>query len=394
LKTVAFVPARCGSKSIHFKNIKDFCGMPLIYWCLKALSDSKEVDEIFVATDCREIEDVVNNLELSKVKVYRRSAKNSADESSTEAVILEFLEVHHTEILKEDLFILSQLTNPFTTSTDYDIAINSLKKSDSDSLLSGALLKRFFWNNTGKPYNYDFMHRPRRQDFEGVILENGAFYVNNVENIKKYGNRLSGNIQIHEMPEYSQTELDEPHDWLIAEALFKHYHQKELIESQNKNIKNIKIVISDVDGVLTDAGMYYSESGEELKKFNTRDGMGFEILRNAGFKTGIITSENTAIVSNRAKKLKVDYLYQGKKEGGKLAAILEICEKENISLNQVAYIGDDINCLNALEAVGLAACPSDAALPIKKLIKAIKLETKGGDGVFREFAELILKECL
>lgn len=365
--------------------------MPLIYWCLKALSDSNEVDEIFVATDCIEIEEVVDNLELSKVKVYRRSAKNAADESSTEAVILEFLKAYHTEILQEDLFILSQLTNPFTTSTDYNIAINTLKKSDSDSLLSGALLKRFFWNNTGEPYNYDYMSRPRRQDFEGVILENGAFYINNVANIKKYSNRLSGKIKIHEMSEYTQTEIDEPHDWLIAEALFKHFHQKELSEIIKKNIK---VVISDVDGVLTDAGMYYSESGEELKKFNTRDGMGFEILRNAGFKTGIITSENTAIVSNRAKKLKVDYLYQGKKEGGKLAAILEICGKENISLNQVAYIGDDINCLNALEAVGLAACPSDAALPIKKLTKTIKLETKGGDGVFREFAELILKECL
>lgn len=392
MKTLALVPARCGSKSISFKNIRDFCGKPLIYWCLKSLSESSRIDEIYVATDCMEIEDIVNGFGLEKVHVYRRSSKNSADESSTESVMLEFIYSNAIKTKDSDLLILSQLTNPFTKSLDYDLAIQSLIESDADSILSGALIKRFFWDKTGKPYNYDYKNRPRRQDFDGVILENGAFYINSIENIKKYENRLSGKIRIHEMPEHSQIELDEPHDWLIAESLFKHFHSKNI--NITKDIyQKIKIVISDVDGVLTDAGMYYSESGDELKKFNTRDGMGFELLRNAGFKTGIITSENTTIVSNRAKKLKVDYLYQGKKEGGKLAVILEICKKENITLNEVAYIGDDINCLNAMESVGLAACPSDASLNIKNLSKTIKLETKGGYGVFREFAELILKEC-
>lgn len=154
--------------------------------------------------------------------------------------------------------------------------------------------------------------------------------------------------------------------------------------------ETIKIFLSDIDGVLTDGGMYYSENGDELKKFNTRDGMGFELLRNAGIKTGIITTENTKIAERRAAKLKVDYLYQGKKHGGKLAAAMEICEKENITLRNVAYIGDDINCIELLKAVGLPACPADAMQVVKNVENINVLQLKGGEGVVREFAELIL----
>ena len=153
---------------------------------------------------------------------------------------------------------------------------------------------------------------------------------------------------------------------------------------------NIKVFLTDVDGVMTDGGMYYSENGEELKKFNTRDGMAFELLRNAGIKTGIITSENTKIVANRAAKIKADFLYQGKKEGGKLAAAQEICNSQGISLENVAYIGDDINCISLLQNVGIAACPSDAVDAVKAIPRIIILKKRGGEGCVREFAEIIL----
>jgi N-acylneuraminate cytidylyltransferase len=119
--------------------------------------------------------------------------------------------------------------------------------------------------------------------------------------------------------------------------------------------KDIKLVVTDVDGVLTDAGMYYSNTGEELKKFNTHDGMAFSLLKKKGFLTGIVTSEVTQLVENRAKKLNVDFLFQGKKHFGKKESVQLMCEKENLTLEQVAYIGDDINCLELLSSVGLAA---------------------------------------
>lgn len=152
----------------------------------------------------------------------------------------------------------------------------------------------------------------------------------------------------------------------------------------------IKLFLSDVDGVLTDAGMYYTEQGDELKKFNTHDGMGFNLLQKAGIKTGFITTESTMMVARRAQKLKIDHLYQGRGFGGKLAAALEICKLENTSLEETAYIGDDVNCLELLSAVGLAACPADATAKVKAVHGIHILTTKGGEGAAREFIDMIL----
>ena len=154
--------------------------------------------------------------------------------------------------------------------------------------------------------------------------------------------------------------------------------------------KPIKLFLSDVDGVLTDGGMYYTEQGDELKKFNTRDGMGFQLLREAGIKTGIITSEDTQLVERRGRKLKVDFLYQGKRDGGKLEVAQLICEELGIGLDEVSYIGDDINCVPLLSAVGLPACPADAMLAVRRLPNIRRMEGAGGSGVVRELAEYIL----
>ena len=145
-----------------------------------------------------------------------------------------------------------------------------------------------------------------------------------------------------------------------------------------------------MDGTLTDGGMYYSENGDELKKFNTRDGMGFQLLREAGIKTGIITSEVTKIVENRAKKLKVDFLYQGKRDGGKLAVAKEICERLGITLDEVAYIGDDVNCVDLLTAVGMKACPVDACEEVKAIAGIHVMTKKGGEGCVRDIVEFLL----
>ena len=155
-------------------------------------------------------------------------------------------------------------------------------------------------------------------------------------------------------------------------------------------ISKIKLLVSDVDGVLTDAGMYYDNKGNELKKFNTHDGMSFKLLREKGIKSAIITSEETNIVKIRSKKLNVDYLYQSVSGNNKLDVIKQICIKENIQLSEVAYIGDDINDLEALSVVGFAACPINATQSIKNIENIIHLKKSGGDGAVREFVEIIL----
>ncbi|AXT57342.1 acylneuraminate cytidylyltransferase [Aquimarina sp. AD1] len=386
MKTIAFIPVRGGSKSIPLKNIKEFCGKPLVYWTIKAAVETKSIDEVIIATDHEQIETEVNSFGFNKVSVYRRNSSNAQDSSSTESVILEYLEVR--ELDKKDAFVLIQATSPLLSAKDLTAGIKMFDKQEYDSVLSCVLSKRFFWKGNGDPINYDPYSRPRRQDFEGIYMENGAFYINTVGKIKESSNRLSGNIGICLMPEYTDVELDEEDDWQRAEILMKKY----ILSEQTK--KKITLFISDIDGVLTDAGMYYSENGDELKKFNTHDGMAFQLIRESGVKTAIITSENTELVKRRADKLKVDYLYQGKRDGGKLSAALEICEKEGVTIEDVAYIGDDINCFELLSAVGLAACPSNALRKIRNIPGIIKLSRKGGEGVVREFYEEVLAKIL
>ncbi len=380
-KVVAFIPVRGGSKSIPLKNIKEFCGEPLVSWSIKSLAAVGSIDNIVVATDSGLIEEIVNALEIDTLSIFHRSSKNASDTASTESVILEYLQSEYLD--DDDIFILVQATSPLTESSHFKEGLEMLLEDKYDSIISCVRSHRFFWNPDGTPLNYDYCSRPRRQDFPGIYMENGAFYINRVGNIKKTGNRLSGKIGIYEMPEYTAMELDESDDWTIMESLMYRYVLK-----GSKNISsNIKLLLSDVDGVLTDSGMYYSGNGEELKKFNTRDGMAFQLLREKGILTGIVTSENTPIVERRAKKMKLDFLVQGQGFEGKLKAVEALCTSNGITLDSVAYIGDDINCKALLEKVGFAFCPSDAVCPIKEIPGITVLRNKGGAGVVREIVD-------
>ncbi|OYT15591.1 MAG: acylneuraminate cytidylyltransferase [Bacteroidetes bacterium 4572_77] len=152
---------------------------------------------------------------------------------------------------------------------------------------------------------------------------------------------------------------------------------------------DIKLVLTDIDGVWTDGGMYYDNSGNEWKKFNTSDSAGVLFLKANNIPLGILTGETTNIVSRRAEKLKIDYVFQG--ATNKLKIAKSLCEELNISLKQVAYIGDDINDIILLREVGFAACPSNAAKEVKELVH-YKTNKRGGDGAFREFTEVLLNK--
>ena len=382
MKTIAFIYVSGGSRSISLKNIKLFCGKPLIFWSIDSLNSAKEIDEIIVATDSDEIKKVVNSFGYKKVSIFHRSNQNAIDTALTEDVMLEYLE--QSALDKEDIFILVQANYPLTESKHFTEALSIYQTKEYDSLLTCVRNYRFYWKEDGSPINYDYNNRPEIQSFNGCLMENGAFYINRVKNIKKHKNRLSGTIGIYEMPEYTGFEIDKPENLIILENLMR----KNVLSKKVKS--KVKLFLCDVDGVMTDAGMYYSENGDEMKKFNAHDGMAMQLLRSAGIKTGIITSENSKVVVNRAKKIGVDYLYQGKKAEGKLAAALEICEKEKISLEEIVYIGDDINCFELLSNVGYAYCPADAVETVKNIQGITILQTNGGNGAIRELADMLL----
>jgi len=155
----------------------------------------------------------------------------------------------------------------------------------------------------------------------------------------------------------------------------------------HEKLQAIELLVMDVDGTLTDGAMYFSGSGEELKRFSTRDGMGINLLQLAGIDTAIMTSESSPIVTARATKLKIKYVVLGSKN--KYRALMDLAEKLGLPLKKIAYIGDDVNDIPPFKLAGVKACPADSVLQIKELADYICTAT-GGNGAVREFADLIL----
>ncbi len=159
------------------------------------------------------------------------------------------------------------------------------------------------------------------------------------------------------------------------------------MNSLRNKLKKIKIVVTDVDGVLTDGGLYYNTDGLVMKKFNVKDGIATRRLRENGFECGIISSDGSEIIEERNQRLKMDFLVTG--IWNKLEKLKEICTEKNIDLENVAYLGDDINDLEILGSVGFSASPNDAVDSVIEVVDYV-CKRKGGDGAFREFAELII----
>jgi len=375
---VALVPLRGGSKSIPGKNIKSIAGRPLCTWVLGAACEAVGTKNVYVSTDSIEIAEVVKSVQPG-VNIVERPAELASDTASTESVML-----HFAELVEFNTLITLQATSPLTTADDIKKALDLFNTRKYDSLLTGVRTKRFFWTIDGNPVNYDPLNRPLRQNFGGWTMENGAFYITKREILEKYRCRLGGSTGVYEMAAETAVEIDEPEDWLEVERLLN----KRTRRAAGALLKGIKLLAIDVDGTLTDGGMYYSAQGEELKKFNTRDGQGLELLRNSGIEVAIITKENSPIARARAEKLKIDKCHIGITD--KINCLKALCSDMKIGLADVAYIGDDVSDLECMKAAGFAACPSDAIETIRNVSHYICVHP-GGSGAVREVCEMLIQ---
>lgn len=390
---VAFIPVRGGSKSIPLKNIKPMCGKPLVYWTVAAACGCAKIDKVYVATDSEKIRETLlgvkqqeENETFQKLEVIGRSAESASDTASTEFAMLEFANEHAF-----DHIVLIQATSPLLTAEDLDRGFALYEEEDTDSVLSVVRQKRFNWNvaedGTAQALNYDYFHRPRRQEFDGYCVENGAFYITSKEHLCETGNRISGKVKAVEMSEDTFFEIDEPSDWQIIEKMLERRLRVAQEKTGQDAKKTIKMFLTDCDGCLTDGGMYYSENGDELKKFSTLDGLGMRLMREKGILCGIVTGENTKLVARRAEKLHLDILKMGIKD--KLSVVKELCGQYGISLQEVAYVGDDINDKELLEAVGFSASVPGAMDEVKAIVDYVT-KRQGGSGAVREVIECIL----
>lgn len=214
MKTVAFIPLRGGSKSIPLKNIKELWGKPLCYWTISEASKCDFIEKVFVATDDERIKFCVEKFGIKKVQVISRSAQTATDTASSESALIEFCQNYDFE----NVYFI-QATSPFLKSEDLKKANEVYQSETPDSMLSVARKKQFLWNIDGTPMNYNPQKRPRRQDWDGYFIENGAFYFSSKQAILNSKCRISGKIKPIEMEENSLFEIDEPKDFEFFERL-------------------------------------------------------------------------------------------------------------------------------------------------------------------------------
>jgi N-acylneuraminate cytidylyltransferase len=376
---IAVLPLRKGSKGIPGKNKKKMLGRPLFSWALGAAIFSN-LDTIYVYTDDEEIITYIQKEYgwCAKVKTVIREVSTAIDTSSTEEAMLAF-----TSQLKEDYSVLCllQATSPMTSSEDINAVLEKID-NQNDSALTVVKTHRFTWNADGTPQNYDPFNRPRRQDFEGLLVENGAVYATTKTAFLQSKNRVSGIIGLVEMDEASYTEIDSLTDWDIVEQLLASRFQKAKVQSK------IQYLVLDVDGVFTDGSVFFSAEGEMLKRFDMRDGMGLEILRQNNVEVVVMTSENSALVGQRMKKLQIKSVFLGVKD--KYTFLTQFLKDREASFADVAYVGDDVNDLANICSVGWSFCPADGTEIVKRHADYV-LTQNSAAGAIREACEIIMK---
>ncbi|MCB4799708.1 acylneuraminate cytidylyltransferase [Neotamlana laminarinivorans] len=378
MKSIGFIPLRKGSKGIPNKNKRKMVGRPLFTWVLGEAIFSN-LDEVVVYTDD---DDIISFIEkeytwTNKVKALLRSEASASDSASTEFAMLEYAEAINFNF---DAFCLLQATSPFTKSEDINRCLSKLN-DDFDSALTVVNTHRFLWDKNGKPLNYNPLNRSRRQDFEGLLIENGAVYTVTKETLQKRKNRIGDKVAVVEMPEDSLQEIDSETDWIVVEQLLMERQKRE------KESKKITHLVLDVDGVFTDGTITYTKDGEHTKGFDMRDGMGLEILRQYDVMVMIMTSENSELVAKRMEKLNLKHVYLGVKD--KYTLLKSITKDLGISISNVAYVGDDVNDLTNICSVGWSLTPNNATTVVKQHADVV-LSNNSGAGAIREACGFIM----
>lgn len=375
---IIIIPVRKGSKRIKNKNLAIVKNQYLVEHTIKDAINCSFTNEIYITTDYKDFDKLFKKYPINIVK---RPSHLSVDTSSSESALIHVLDQRIKDGKKDPKFVVFlQCTSPFREEKDIDKAIETMISQKANSLLSVVEFKRFIWKkkkNEIFPLNYDFKKRKREQDFENNFQENGSIYITETKFLRQTNNRLCGKIVPYVMKYWSSVQIDEPEDLEFARIISNKYIKK-------KKIKNLKMIILDFDGVLTDNKVTLNKEGEESVTCNRSDGLAIEILKQK-YKILVLSSEKNKVVEKRCKKLKIKTIY-GIKD--KLSVLKKIMNQEKIKKNQVLYVGNDINDKECLDYVDFPYVVKDSA---KEIIEGGYniLESKGGEGVVRELLSII-----
>ncbi|XP_077196327.1 N-acylneuraminate cytidylyltransferase [Paroedura picta] len=375
----ALILARGGSKGIPLKNIKLLAGVPLIGWVLRAALDAGVFQSVWVSTDHDEIEKVAKQF---GAQVHRRSSEVSKDSSTSLDAIMEFLH-YHDEV---DVVGNIQATSPCLHPKDLIRVAKMIREDGFDSVFSVVRRHQFRWSEikkgvceVTKPQNLNPAKRPRRQDWDGELYENGSFYFAKRSLIDK-GYLQGGKMAYYEMRAEHSVDIDVDIDWPIAEqrVLRFGYFGKEAL-------KEVKLLVCTIDGCLTTGHIYMSEDGKEVLSYDVRDAVGVQLLQQRGVEVRLISERNCSPKTLSAMKL-------GCVAEVGVAHKLPVVEKWRTELNlcwkEVAYLGNEESDVECLKKAGMSAVPADGCPASQKATSYI-CKCNGGRGAIREFAEHI-----
>ncbi|MEE9181262.1 MAG: acylneuraminate cytidylyltransferase [candidate division NC10 bacterium] len=384
MKTCAIIPARGGSKGIPHKNVRLLAGKPLLAHTIDSAWRARGVDRVVVSTDDPEIAAVAQQY---GAEVVRRPEDISQDTSTSELALIHVLdELQQTEDYEPDLVVFLQCTSPLTLPEDIDGTINQLLKEEADSALAVTPFHYYLWRREESgdaiAINHDPRVRPLRQEREPQYLETGGVYVMRAEGFRKAGHRFHGKTVAYVMPPERCLEIDEPVDFLIAEVMMRHQQQE---ERQQMLPLRVSALVLDFDGVFTDNRVLVFQDGTEAVVCHRGDGLGLSQLRDVGMPVLVLSSEENPLVRARCEKLKIECLtgVPHKEE-----ALRQWLETRGIDPAEVVYVGNDVNDLNSMRAVGCSVAVSDAPAEVRNAAKLI-LSRPGGRGAVREVGNLV-----
>ena len=369
-KTIAIIPARGGSKRIKNKNIKSFNGVPLILWTLAEIYKVREIDKVIVSTESNRIIEI---LEFFDFEYLIRSNELSQDETSSEDVLLDVISKLDSNY---EITAFIQCTNPFESSNTYSNVIRSLvENKHASNSFSASKFKGWLWENQ-KSFavgtNHDKHLRLRSQDIIwDNYIERGSIVAMRTEHFTKSKIRFSGKTLLVESESKYNADIDNPEDFEIAEVIHK-------IQRSKKKFENIKLLVIDFDGVFSNNKVQTSSNGIESVDSNKYDSLIFNHLKKK-VQILVLSSETSSTTRERVEKLKINFIDSAK---DKKLALKQFLHKENISFENVAFIGNDLNDLIPMMMCHYSFCPKDSPKQIKKIANEV-IPVKGGKGVLR-----------
>lgn len=380
---LAIIPARGGSKGIKDKNLQLVGGVSLIGRAVRTAKKATNISEVYVTTDSTEIAKEAINY---GAKVINRPPGISNDTASSEAAVLHAItELESTTVIGSAIIFI-QCTSPFLEPGDLDAAILKYESKSIDTIFSAFSTHKLVWTNeksSWKGLNHDeSLPRVRRQDTDGTIIENGAFYIVNVKHLKSTNNRFGQSNEPFLMPENRSLDIDTQNDLHLAQFLI--FDQA----GQSLDFSKIKALVLDFDGVFTDNKVIVNEDGSESVICSRSDGFGLQLLRGVtNIELLILSKERNIVASKRASKLGMECKLS---VDNKLEILNAWLAKKKISLSETAFVGNDLNDKECLEASGLGIVVADAHESIISLAD-YKLKNKGGEHAIRELTDLIIK---